>query len=553
MTTLGGLPRSGDPDATFQEWLERIGLGHCAAALLEQGIDFDIAAELTEEQLRTCGVARLGDRLRFIKEARERQRTATESSPGAKQEVAVTAKRARGSGERRQLTVMFCDVVDYTGLTQRFDGEVLNRMIEDYREICTIIVLHYDGFVAQRLADGLMIYFGWPNAHEDDAERCLRSALDIVQAIKGVTFPEPLTVHIGTATGPVVVGAASGHDAGADGLAVGETPNLAARLQELAGAGEILIAPTTLRLVGDRFDVADAGVHSLKGIVTPVQTWRVVAVCENPWRFRAAHPGMKLTALVGRDVEVELLHRRWNWALNGEGQMVLLSGEPGIGKSRLAQALRERIEDDAHTALFYQCSSFRMNSALYPIIQQMEFAAGFTREDSPEQKLDKLEAVLAGDAAQRAEAAALFAVLLSLPTDRYPPLGLTPQRRKEKLLDALVAQVAALSRVKPVLIIFEDAHWIDPTSQELLDLLVPQLRTLSVLMILTYRPQYTPRVSGYPHVSRVDLTGLPPHLGTELVSAVAQGKTLPAGVLQQIVARGDGVPFFIEALTKLTL
>jgi class 3 adenylate cyclase/tetratricopeptide (TPR) repeat protein len=553
MTTPGGPPHPGHPDATFQKWLEQIGLDHCAQLLLEQGIDFDLASTLTEEQLRICGVVRLGDRLRFIREAKRRQPTAVEASLGLEQQDSVTMQRGLNeAGERCQLTVMFCDLVGYTGLTQRFDGEVLNRMLGDYRGLCAKIVAHYDGAVAQILADGLMVYFGWPNAHEDDAERCVRSALDIMQAISKVTFAEPLAVHIGIATGIVVVGGASDDDAAAKGLAVGDTPALATRLQELAHAGEILVASTTLQLVGDRFELSDAGVHTLKGFVTPVQMWRVHAVRDNVWRFHAAHPGMKLTALIGRDLEVESLHRRWEWALNGEGQIVLLSGEAGIGKSRLAQAFRERIKDEAHVVLFYQCSAFRMNSPLYPFIQQLEFAAGFTHEDSPEEKLDKLEALLTGGA-ERAETAALFASLLSLPADRYPPLRVSPQRQKEKLLDALIGQLAALSRTKPVLIVFEDAHWIDPTTQELLDLLTPQLQSMRVLLILTYRPQYAPLATGYRHISRVDLTGLPSRLGTELVHAVAQGKALPQEVVQHIVARADGVPFFIEELTKSIL
>jgi class 3 adenylate cyclase/tetratricopeptide (TPR) repeat protein len=552
MSTVNPVP-SGDAGASFREWLQRIGLGHCADTLLEQGIDFDVASALTEEHLRACGVLRLGDRLRILKEIQLRTETTT-SSPEAADERDVVQKRGRASaGERRQLTVMFCDLVDFTGLTQRFDGEVLNRMIDEYRDVCARVVTHYDGYVAQRLGDGLMVYFGWPNAHEDDAERCVRAALDIFQAIKGVAFAEPLAVHVGIATGQVVVGSMSGEALAEDSLAVGETPNLASRLQELAGAGEILIAPATLRLVGERFHVSDAGVHPLKGIVTPVQAWRVDAVRDNPWRFRAAHPDMKLTALIGRDVEVELLHRRWNWACNGEGQVALLCGEPGIGKSRLTQALRDRIREDSSTALLYQCSSFRRNSVLYPIMQQLEFAAGFTRDDSPEQKLDKLEGVLVGSDAERAETAGLFAALLSLPTDRYAMPTLSPQRLKEKLLDALTGQVAALSRTHPVLIVFEDAHWVDPTTQELLDLLVPRLRTLRVMLVVTHRPQYSAQWSGYPHVSRIDLTSLPPHLGTELVSQVALGKELPAGVLQQIVARADGVPLFIEELTKSVL
>jgi class 3 adenylate cyclase/tetratricopeptide (TPR) repeat protein len=542
-----------DALTSFREWLGQIGLAHCTQSLLENGIDFDVASELTESDLRSCGL-NLGDSRRLLKAlSRLDQRTSASSSDPAAV-IGIPSKPTDAPlGERRQLTVMFCDLVGYTELTQRLDPEELDDLIRAYRKACTKVVAHYDGYVAQRLGDGLMVYFGSPNAHEDDAERCVRSALDIVQAVKSVAFAEPLAVRIGVATGPVVVGEASKDGNAEDGLAVGETPNLAARLQGLAGPDEVVIGPTTRRLVGNTFEVADLGVRALKGIVAPVRAWRVQAVLRTEGRFDAAHGDVTLTAFVGRDEEVAQLLRHWHRARSGEGQVVLLSGEPGIGKSRLTQVLRGSIKGEPHTALRYQCSPFRLNSPLYPIIEQSEFAAGFAREDAPEQKLDKLEAVLVGNQAQRAESAPLFAALLSLPTDRYPGLGLSPRRRKEKTFDALIGEVEALSRIQPVLIVFEDAHWIDPTSQELLDALVPRLHALPILLVLTFRPQYTPRWTEFANVATIGLTALPQHLGTELVGKVTQGKALPPEVLNQIVAHADGVPLFIEELTKSVL
>jgi class 3 adenylate cyclase len=536
---------------TFQEWLGQIGLAHCDRRLRKGGINFDVVRDLTEDHLRSLGL-NLGDSLRLLK-AITRLGPAAVSPADAAGVTDVAPKPNRPfPGELRQLTVMFCDLVGYAALTQRLDQEELTGLTETYYDACAKVVAQYEGSVRQYLGDGVMVYFGLP-AHEDDAERCVRSALEIVQAVKNVSLVEALGVRIGIATGLVLVAEASREGNAKEGLARGETPTLAQRLQEgVAGRDEVVIDPDTRRLVGNTFELSDLGEHTLKGIVKPVRAWRVQAVLGKD-RFDAAHGGAALTALVGRTEEVALLVRHWNVARSGEGQVVMLSGEPGIGKSRLTQALRERIKSEPHTALRYQCSPFRLNSALFPIIEQSEFAAGFAREDTAEQKLDKLEAVLVGSQPQRAESAPLFAALLSLPTERYPPLGLSPQRRKEKILEMLVGQVEALSRLQPVLIVFEDAHWIDPTSQELLDVMVPRLRAVPVLLVLTYRPQYTPRGLEYAHVATLGLTVLPQELGTELVGKVTQGKALPPEVLAQIVAHADGVPLFIEELTKSVL
>ncbi|HVO45889.1 MAG TPA: AAA family ATPase, partial [Steroidobacteraceae bacterium] len=455
--------------------------------------------------------------------------------------------------ERRQLTVMFCDLVGSTALSERLDPEELRERMQAYREACTAVVARYEGHVAQYLGNGLMVYFGWPSAHEDDAERCVRSALEIVQAVKGVRAAQPLAACIGVATGTVVVGGASRTQNAEAKLAVGDTPNLAARLQRLAGPDEVVIAQATRRLVGAVFELSDLGERMLKGIAGPVRAWRVHAVRRAEGRFEAAHGGLALTPLVGRQEEVALLMRRWRQACDGEGQVVLIGGEPGIGKSRLTQVLRERIKSERHVALRYQCSAYHRNSALYPITEQLEFAAGLTHEDTPEQKLDKLEAVLAGGTAQRAEAAPLLAALLSLPTERYPALHLSPQKRKEKTLEAVAKQVEALSQRQPILMVFEDAHWIDPTSQELLDTYVPRIQALSVLLVITHRLEYTLRWDRQAHVTILGLKRLGRRQGAELVAKVVRGRALPAEVLEQILARTDGVPLFLEELTKSVL
>jgi len=538
---------------TFEEWLEEVGLPHCAPALIENGIDFDVAPGLSESDLRSLGL-NLGDTRRLLKALTKLAQTVAVSPGGAVTVIDVAPKPVHaGQDERRQLTVMFCDIVGYTDLAHRLDPEELKGIIREYRKVCRRVVARWDGHVAQYLGDGVMVYFGWPVAHEDDAERCVRSALDIVEAVKCVRSTGALAVRIGVATGPVVVGEASEGADGGDELAVGETPSRATRLQELAGADEVVIGPITRRLVGNTFQLSDLGAHALKGIVQPVQAWRVHAVRRTEGRFDAARGGRTLTALVGRNEEVEQLLRHWHSARRGKGRVVLLSGEPGIGKSRLTQVLRERLAGEPHSSLRYQCSPFRVNSALYPIIEQFEFAAGFAREDTAQQKLAKLKAVLAGTQKQRAEAAPLIAALLSLATDDDWALGLSPRRRKGKLLEVLVAQLEARSRRQPLLIVFEDAHWIDPTSQELLDVMVPQLRTMRVLLVLTHRPEYKPHGYEHAHVATMPLTGLPRNLSTELVGEVTQGKALPPEVLKQIVDHAEGYPLFIEELTQAVL
>ncbi|MGH7553657.1 MAG: AAA family ATPase, partial [Longimicrobiales bacterium] len=451
--------------SSIQEWLKQHGLEKYAALFGEHEITLEVLPHLTASDI---------DRLALPTGPRRRLLVALETfgtgsgAPPSVQPADTLAKQPRVSydAERRQLTVMFCDLVGSTALAERLDPEELRALMRAYRKACDEVVVRYEGEVAQYRGDALMAYFGWPIAHEDDAERSVRAALEIVHAMKGVPADPPLAVRIGLATGTVVVGEMSRADDAEARLAVGETPNLAARLQGLAGPDEVVIAPDTRRLVGAAFELSDMGPHSLKGIAQPVRAWRVHAVHRPLGRFEAAHEGVALTPLVGRGEQVELLLRCWGQACDGEGQVVLVSGEPGIGKSRLTQVLREQIAGEPYTALRYQCSPYHLNSALYPVIEHLEFAAGFTREDTPEQKLDKMEAILAGSPQQRAEAAPLLAAQLSLPVARYPPLNLSPQKQKEKTLEALAGQIEALSQRQPVLMVVEDAHWIDPTSRE---------------------------------------------------------------------------------------
>jgi class 3 adenylate cyclase/tetratricopeptide (TPR) repeat protein len=537
---------------SIEEWLERIGLAKYAAVFAEHEITPEVLPDLTEADIDRLALP-IGPRRRLMS-AIEALGAPTRAQGSIHSADAPVGEPGMSQGaERRQITVMFCDLVGSTALAERLDPEELREVMQAYRKTCDEVVTRYKGLVAQYRGDALMAYFGWPSAHEDDAERSVRSALEIVHAVKGVRADPRLAVHIGVATGPVVVGAVSRADDAEAKLAVGETPNLAARLQGLADPDGVVIAPSTRRLIGAAFQLSDMGSHALKGIAQPVRAWRVHAVHRTLGRFEAARDGVALTPLVGRQEEVALLLRCWGQSRNGEGQVVLIGGEPGIGKSRLTQVLRERIATEPFIALRYQCSPFHLNSALYPFTEQLEVAAGFAREDTPEQKLDKMEGWLAGGPERRAEAAALVAALLSLPTDRYPPLNLSPQKQKEKTLEVLVGQLEALSLRQPVLMVLEDAHWIDPTSQELLDALVPRLEAMSIMSVITYRPEYMPDWANQPHVTILDVGRLERHEGEDLVAAVAQGRVLPAEVFERIVAHIDGVPLFAEELTKSVL
>jgi class 3 adenylate cyclase/tetratricopeptide (TPR) repeat protein len=531
---------------TLSDWLKANDLGEFGPIFAENQVDLKALQILTDSDLSELGLP-FGPRKRIL------NAIAQLKDDAALQRVEVKTPATSGSlGERRQLTVAFCDLVGSTALSALLDPEELNTLIKTYRKVCGDVVLRYEGHMAQFLGDGLMVYFGWPVGHEDAAERSVRAALEMVEAVKAIRTATPLSVRVGLATGPVVVGEASQNGKEEAGLAVGETPNLAARLQALAGPGEVVIAHTTRRLLGDAFSLTDLGPRTLKGIAQPVQVWRVDEARRTEGRFKAAHGGIELAPLVGRDDETVLLGDRWRQACSGEGQVVLIGGQAGIGKSRLTQGLREGIAEP-HAALYYQCSPYHLNSPLQPFIEQLELSAGFARDDAPERRLEKLEAAIASGGVQSAEAARLFVALLSLPTERYPPLNLSPQKQKEKTLEALADRVEALARQGPVLMVIEDVHWIDPTSQELLELLVPRVNAIPVLLVMTHRPGYAASWAGQPGVTALTLSGLGRAQGAQLVGAVTGGKSLPVEVLAEILARTDGVPLFVEELTRSVL
>jgi predicted ATPase/class 3 adenylate cyclase len=432
------------------------------------------------------------------------------------------------------------------------DPEDLREVISAYQKCVSETVPRFGGFVAKYMGDGVLVYFGYPQAHEDDAERAVRAGLELVARVCGLKTHTVLQTRIGIATGLVVVGDLIGAGASQEQAIVGETPNLVARLQGIAEPNSVVIADSTRKLVGNLFELDDLGASDLKGMAGPVRVWVALRPSSVESRFEALHAS-GLTELVGREEELELLLRRWSKAKSGEGQVVLLSGEPGIGKSRLTAALMERLATEPHIRLRYFCSPQHTDSALYPIVSQMERAAGFKPDDTPQAKLDKFDVLLAKSFTPR-EDAALLAEMLSLPNDgRYPNLELEPQQRRQGTLEALNAQIGSLAEQTPVLMIFEDVHWIDPTSLEALGRGIGRNQGLGALLIITYRPEFEPPWTGQPHVTSLTLNRLPQREIATLIDRMRGNKPLPESITQDIIERTDGIPLFVEEMTKAVL
>jgi class 3 adenylate cyclase len=485
-------------------WLQDLGLERYVPAFRDNDVDAGVLLKLTTEDLISIGVTSVGHRRKLLDAIASLgmavpAAVVTAQAPGAQAQVDV---------ERRQLTVMFCDLVGSTALSGRLDPEDLREVITAYQRAVADVVRGFDGFVARYMGDGVLVYFGYPRAHEDDAERAARAGLRLIDAVRRLDVQSvKLQARVGIATGLVVVGDLIGEGSAQEQSVVGETPNLAARLQALAEPDTVVIAAGTRRLVGDVFEYRDLGAVEVKGIAVPVPAWQVLRPSIVASRFEALR-GSALTRLVGREEEIELFLRRWARAKTGDGQVVLVSGEPGLGKSRITAALAERLHDEPYLRLRYFCSPYHQDSALYPFVDQLGRTSGFARDDPPAAKLEKLEALLAR-AALPDEDVAFIADLLSLPgSERHPLPNLTPQRKKERTLEALIRQLERLARQQPAVMVFEDVHWIDPTSRELLDLAIEQVRSLPVLLIVTFRPEFQPPWTGQPQVSMVALNRL---------------------------------------------
>ena len=529
------------------EWLEELGMSEYTQRFVENGIDFSVLPHLTDQDLKDIGVL-LGHRRKML--AAITAMTGTAATAPAP--TPTTEPKPQDTAERRQVTVMFSDLVGSTALSARMDAEDLREIISSYQRCVAETVKRCGGFVAKYMGDGVLVYFGYPQAHEDDAERAVRAGLELIEAVGGLKSSAPLQTRVGIATGLVVVGDLIGSGAAQEQAVVGETPNIAARLQGVAQPNTVVIAESTRKLLGNLFDLQGLSAQDLKGIGSPVRAWAVLRPASIESRFEALHAS-GLTELVGREEELELLLRRWLKAKVGEGQVVLLSGEAGIGKSRLTAALLERLAAEPHTRLRYFCSPQHTDSALYPIVSQMERAAGLAHDDTPEARLDKLDAVLA-QTSTRIEDVALFAEMLSLPNDgRYPAIELTPEQRRQRTLEALTEQLAGLASQNPVLMIFEDAHWTDPTSLEAFGRTVDRIKTLPVLLIVTFRPEFNAPWAGRSHVTSLALNRLGEREAAAIIARLVGNKELPADVMAEIVERTDGIPLFVEEMTKAVL
>src|SRR6266446_1863810 len=532
------------------DWLKKLGMSEYAERFAQNRIDLGVLPDLTDHDLERLGVL-LGDRRKMLRAIRELAGDTPVTPPSA----AVTEARPQDSAERRQLTVLFCDDAATTALSARLDPEDLRGIIGAYQRCCAVLVERNGGFVAKFMGDGVLAYFGYPRAHEDDAERAVRAGLTVVDVVSRLMLPTKvrLEVRVGIATGLVVVGETLGEGSSQEQVVIGEAPNLAARLQGLAEPNVVVIADGTRQLLGGLFDLQDLGLQFLKGLVDPIPSWRVVGEHAAESRFEAGQT-QRGTGLFGREREVDLLMDRWVQARSGEGQVVLVSGEAGIGKSRIVAALRQSIVDEPHTRIQYQCSPHHTNSPFYPVIAQLERAAGYAPDDAAGIKHDKLEQVLRYSFSTIDHVAPLFATLLSLPfAGRYAALNLTPREQKERTILALNDLLGGLAKQSPVLFILEDAQWIDPTTLELFTRTIDQLQRWPVLLIVTFRPAFEVPWGHHPHVTALSLNRLGQSHVVAMIQRLTNGKLLPADVRDEIIAKTDGVPLFVEELTKAVL
>jgi class 3 adenylate cyclase/predicted ATPase len=529
------------------DWLEKLGMSEYADRFVDNKIDGSALPHLTDQDLKDIGVP-LGHRrkiLAAINRGGESLEPLAEAPRGAE-------PKTQDAPERRQITVLFADLVGSTALSERLDAEDLREVISAYQKCVAEAVRRFDGFIAKYMGDGVLVYFGYPDAHEDDPERAVRAGLELVAEVGGLKTHASLEARVGIATGLVVVGELIGSGVAQEQTIVGKTPNLAARLQGIATPNMVVIAEGTRKLVGNLFELEDLGAKDLKGIAGPERAWAALRPSSVESRFEAFHAS-GMTSLVGRQEELDLLLRRWSKVLDSEGQVVLLSGEAGIGKSRLIAALSERLATEPHTRLRYFCSPQHPDSALYPIISHMERAAGFAHGDTIQTKLDKLDVVLA-QSFTPSEDSGLFAELLSLPNDgRYPVVELTPQQRRQRTLEALTRQSVALAEQRPMLMIFEDVHWIDPTSLEALGRGIDRIKAVGVMLIITYRSEFEPPWIGRPYVTALTLNRLGQREIAALIDGVTGNKPLAAHIRRDIVERTDGIPLFVEEMTKAVL
>ncbi|MGC2071858.1 MAG: adenylate/guanylate cyclase domain-containing protein [Pseudolabrys sp.] len=545
------MPR---PTTDIAEWLGRQGLGQYAQTFAENHIDYSVLPDLTEDDLEKLGIS-LGHRKKLLRAIDEvwGTRQARDTTKVARTGAESTSPAQHRDAEFRQITVMFCDLVGSTQLSEKLDPEDLHKLIDAYRRECSTAIRRYGGEVARYLGDGVLAFFGWPYAHEDDAPRAVHAALEIVSVVTKISESVTLACRVGVCSGPVVVGEIRNSTASWSMDAVGETPNIAARLQTLAEPDTVLISESTRRLVSATFDLQGLGPQALKGITEPVRAYRVLAAKSAGSRFEAAHAGT-LTPLVGRSSELRLLLDRWEKVKEGDGQVILLSGIPGVGKSRLLHELKSHVEEEPHILLHHQCSPYHNQSAFHPVIEQIEQAAHLIAREADTDKITKLQAYLPRSTNSSIEPLLLIANLLSISTENQQHLSeLTPQQIKNRTISTLVEMLLAFSVQRPTLCIFEDAHWLDASTLELLELMISRIAHARVLLIVSSRPEFRPTWLAHANVSTHSLTRLSQAEVRTMIRDLLRGGNMPQKLVDQIIEKADGVPLFIEELTSSTL
>jgi class 3 adenylate cyclase/tetratricopeptide (TPR) repeat protein len=534
------------------KWLGTYGLGEYAQTFAENHIDFSVLPDLTENDLEKLGVL-LGHRkklLRAIEALSTERQSGVATKPASQAEPEILSASPDRQTELRQITVMFCDLVDSTPLSGKLDLEDVQALIDAYREACSTAIKRYEGRIARYFGDGVMVFFGWPRAHEDDAIRAVHAALESVSAIPKISGPVTLAARVGISSGPVVISEIGSAVAAPSMDATGETPTVAARLQTLAPANGVVISESTKRRIAAAFELEDLGFKELKGIDKPVHVYRVLAAKTKTSRFEAAHTG-SLTPFVGRSTELNVLLDRWQKVKEGDGQVVLLSGIPGVGKSRLVHELRLQIEQEPHFLLQHQCSPYHSQSAFFPIIEQVEQALQLSGQQTDTEKLAKIKAQFSRPAGDLIDRALLIAKLLSIPTESHDELSaLTPQQIKNRTISTLIEKILDLSDKHPTLCIFEDVHWIDPSTLELLEFLISRIDRARVLIVVSCRPEFQHTWFKHANVTMHSLTRLSRSEVSGMVTDLLRGASIPSNILDEIIAKADGVPLFIEELTS---
>ncbi|MBT4490430.1 MAG: AAA family ATPase, partial [Rhodospirillaceae bacterium] len=541
----------------IRQWLEAFELGKYADVFAENDIDFDVLKELADDDLKELGLS-LGHRKKLLKAINSLGDGSDVATASATAPQQPTVEDISAEAERRQLTVMFCDLVGSTSLSQQLDPEDLRELMRHYQDAVAGAVTRYGGHIAKYLGDGVLAYFGWPQAYEDQAERAVRAGLDAVEAVQAVRTEGGgrLASRVGIASGEVIIGDLVSDIAMDADAVTGETPNLAARLQTIAEPDQGIIGDMTRELIGQTFQLSALPPQRLKGFEEAVPAWRVTGVAAGDNRFEATQ-GQMLLPFVGRQGELNMLLDRWETALDGEGQVVMVSGEAGMGKSRLVQAFYEKISAQPYTRLRYQCAPYHANSAYYPIIRQHEHAANLLPGDSVETKLDKLAALLGQSDDEGAQATSLIASLLSIPIeDRFGISEISPQQRKQQTEAAIINQLLGLARQDPVLMIFEDVHWADPSTLGLLEQALTRIIDVPVLFLVTHRPEFTAPWLEQQHVTQLPVRRLRQSQVEEMIRAQisemirkAGGAELPGDKMAHIIEHADGVPLYIEELT----